>query len=297
MSLFSWKTCHRTCFLFFNYFLSPCLKCSPKKRLSRETCLDFEFSKKNLSVSLFFCRQVPEAGSQLDRLINLFQVATDALLEMEKAMKRDGILLNDKQLACARINSPEGQNYLAGSKFKIRLYFELYFYHNIFYQLLKVLLSDGVRREFRVCESLDNDVSRPTSVWQNLQHDGGRFGHASDLRRVAQHRQSGRARRRREDEDAAGAPQRSDARLPAAPPAHPRRLPADRPAGPDRRHDGHQLVRADRHAEGIRRLLRNHLSRRRQSALQIQSEKNFGPQGGAIPRIFLLPLVGRILNF
>lgn len=40
------------------------------------------------------------------------QVATDALLEMDKAMKRDGIVLNDRQLACARINSQEGQNYL-----------------------------------------------------------------------------------------------------------------------------------------------------------------------------------------
>lgn len=40
------------------------------------------------------------------------QVATDALLEMEKAMKRDDIVVNDRQLACARINSPEGQNYL-----------------------------------------------------------------------------------------------------------------------------------------------------------------------------------------
>ena len=29
-------------------------------------------------------------------------------------MKRDGIKINDKQLACARINSKEGQNYLAG---------------------------------------------------------------------------------------------------------------------------------------------------------------------------------------
>ncbi|KAG8329616.1 hypothetical protein J6590_082168 [Homalodisca vitripennis] len=40
------------------------------------------------------------------------QVATDALVEMEKAMKRDNIETNDRQLACARINSPEGQNYL-----------------------------------------------------------------------------------------------------------------------------------------------------------------------------------------
>ena len=41
------------------------------------------------------------------------QVATDALVEMEAAMARDGIQVNDRQLACARIASPEGQNYLA----------------------------------------------------------------------------------------------------------------------------------------------------------------------------------------
>jgi len=33
------------------------------------------------------------------------QVATDALLSMEKAMSRDKIETNDRQLACARINS------------------------------------------------------------------------------------------------------------------------------------------------------------------------------------------------
>jgi len=41
------------------------------------------------------------------------QVATDALVEMERAMARDNIQVNDRQLACARINSAEGQNYLA----------------------------------------------------------------------------------------------------------------------------------------------------------------------------------------
>ncbi|KAG8225492.1 hypothetical protein J437_LFUL014144 [Ladona fulva] len=40
------------------------------------------------------------------------QVATDALVQMEKAMKRDNIETNDRQLACARISSPEGQDYL-----------------------------------------------------------------------------------------------------------------------------------------------------------------------------------------
>ena len=42
------------------------------------------------------------------------QVATDALVNMEKAMKRDNIFTNDRQLACARIHSEEGQNYLKG---------------------------------------------------------------------------------------------------------------------------------------------------------------------------------------
>jgi len=40
------------------------------------------------------------------------QVATDALVEMEKAMARDNIVVNDRQLACARIQSEAGQNYL-----------------------------------------------------------------------------------------------------------------------------------------------------------------------------------------
>lgn len=40
------------------------------------------------------------------------QVATDALVEMERAMTRDGIRTNDRQLACARIGSEEGQNYI-----------------------------------------------------------------------------------------------------------------------------------------------------------------------------------------
>lgn len=40
------------------------------------------------------------------------QVATDALQQMEKAMARDRIKVNDRQLACARISSPEGQDYL-----------------------------------------------------------------------------------------------------------------------------------------------------------------------------------------
>lgn len=42
------------------------------------------------------------------------QVATDSLVLMEKAMKRDKIDTNDRQLACALIQSSEGQDYLKG---------------------------------------------------------------------------------------------------------------------------------------------------------------------------------------
>lgn len=38
------------------------------------------------------------------------QVATDALVAMETAMARDKIKTNDRQLACAKINSKVGGN-------------------------------------------------------------------------------------------------------------------------------------------------------------------------------------------
>ncbi|XP_052680133.1 RNA-splicing ligase RtcB homolog [Crassostrea angulata] len=42
------------------------------------------------------------------------QVETDDLVAMEKAWKRDSININGKQMACAKIYSPEGQYYLKG---------------------------------------------------------------------------------------------------------------------------------------------------------------------------------------
>ena len=39
----------------------------PQKSLSRETCLDLEIINKNLSVSLFFCRQDAEPRQALSR--------------------------------------------------------------------------------------------------------------------------------------------------------------------------------------------------------------------------------------
>jgi tRNA-splicing ligase RtcB len=42
------------------------------------------------------------------------QIATDALVMMERHMAEEGIVLNDPQLACARIHSDVGQAYLKG---------------------------------------------------------------------------------------------------------------------------------------------------------------------------------------
>ena len=51
-------------------------------------------------------------GADTGAFVNSTQVATDSLVAMETAMARDGIHTNDRQLACARINSKEGQDYL-----------------------------------------------------------------------------------------------------------------------------------------------------------------------------------------
>src|SRR5439155_24102700 len=44
------------------------------------------------------------------------QVCTDYLAQMGDAMKRYGIALPDRQLACVPIQSPEGQSYLAAMR-------------------------------------------------------------------------------------------------------------------------------------------------------------------------------------
>ncbi|KAF6001680.1 hypothetical protein F1559_001370 [Cyanidiococcus yangmingshanensis] len=69
------------------------------------------------------------------------QVATDALVEMERAMARDRIQVNDRQLACARIHSKEGQDYIAGY---------------------------GGGSKLRMGESVVDDVSGSTSIRKGL---------------------------------------------------------------------------------------------------------------------------------
>ena len=72
----------------------------------------------NIPLSLQVAAELGSPERQLPINLNyhlfFYQVATDALVAMEKAMKRDSILVNDRQLACAYINSQEGQDYLAG---------------------------------------------------------------------------------------------------------------------------------------------------------------------------------------
>jgi hypothetical protein len=75
------------------------------------------------------------------------QVATDALLSMEKAMKRDNIETNDRQLACARIHSQVQHN--ISLKYSFFAFLTLYYYRKDKtilkqWQLLPILLGSIV---------------------------------------------------------------------------------------------------------------------------------------------------------
>jgi len=56
------------------------------------------------------------------------QVATDALTVMERAMARDKIDLNDRQLSCARISSKEGKEYLGELIYFMHHYLLLFYW-------------------------------------------------------------------------------------------------------------------------------------------------------------------------
>lgn len=56
------------------------------------------------------------------------QVATDSLVVMEKAMKRDNIVVNDRQLACSRIISVEGKDYFFLIFFSDRLSIRIHYF-------------------------------------------------------------------------------------------------------------------------------------------------------------------------
>jgi len=66
-------------------------------------------------------------------------------------MARDNIVVNDRQLACARINSQEGQDYLVRP-------------HCVrFFLFLRTAVCHGLRSQLRVGESQLDDVPLPPS--------------------------------------------------------------------------------------------------------------------------------------
>ena len=136
-------------------------------------------------------------------------------------MARDGIETNDRQLACARINSTEGQDYLSAMSCAAN-------YAWVNRSSMTFLCRQAFAKMF--------DASP------------GRLGHARGVRRVAQHREDRRAYGGRKVKDASRASKGEHARVPAASPAHPGGLPVHRSAGVDRRHDGDVLVHPHGHA-------------------------------------------------
>lgn len=115
------------------------------------------------------------------------QVATDALLAMEKAMKRDKIEVNDKQLACALIGSQEGQEYLKVTK-ELLVRIDLLWWT----KTNRTFSPKGnvVSRQFRLGESQLDDLPDQAGVLEGVQVHTGRSGHAGDLRRQPQHGQN-----------------------------------------------------------------------------------------------------------
>lgn len=66
-------------------------------------------------------------------------------------MARDNIVVNDRQLACARINSQEGQDYLVCPRDECFVFF------------LSTAVCHGLRSQLCVGESQLHDVSLPPS--------------------------------------------------------------------------------------------------------------------------------------
>ena len=120
------------------------------------------------------------------------QVATDAC-EMEKAMAKDGLELNDRQLACARISSQEGKDYLAAMACAAN-------YAWVNRQSMTFLCRQALK---------------------NLQENRQQLDMNCRLRRLPQHCQNRRARRRRRVKNLTRSPKRIHPCVPSAPPTHP----------------------------------------------------------------------------
>lgn len=94
------------------------------------------------------------------------QVATDALVQMEKAMKRDNIETNDRQLACARINSVEGQDYLKSMAAAAN--FAWVNRSSMTFLSRQVLICNFKQTQFRICyfpRPLQSNSTWPPTIW------------------------------------------------------------------------------------------------------------------------------------
>jgi tRNA-splicing ligase RtcB len=138
------------------------------------------------------------------------QVATDALTAMESAMMRDKLVTNDRQLACARINS------------KVYLSLNIFFMSKPFAGRTGLLGCDGRCGQLCVGEPVEHDLPGATGLRQTVRGRARRPGHERHLRRVAQYRKGGATLGGRAGQDSAGAPQGQHQGFPPTPPSHPR---------------------------------------------------------------------------
>lgn len=143
-------------------------------------------------------------------------------------MKRDKITVNDRQLACARITSQEGQDYLKGMA-AAGNYAWVNRASMTFLTRQVNLLTTQLNAELSDRSLTARHYGCFLGLLQSVHDDAGRPGHARHLRRVPQHRQGGGAHGGRQAEDAAASPQRLHASFPPPPPPDPRGLPGTSP--------------------------------------------------------------------
>ena len=136
------------------------------------------------------------------------QVCTDYLAGMERAVKKYGIQVPDRQLACAPFDSEEAQAYLGAMRAAAN-----YAWAN------RQCLTHWTRQVFeRIFRKSPRDL-----------------GMSRGLRRCPQHRQGRGAPGRRPVHAARRPPEGGDTSLPAGPPGTPGAVPSHRPARPGSR--------------------------------------------------------------
>jgi len=172
------------------------------------------------------------------------QVATDSLVAMEKAMARDNIAVNDRQLACARINSEDGQNYLAGMAAAANF---AWVNRSAMTYLCRQAFAKTFGKSPRELDMhLIYDVSH--NIAKIEEHVGSNF--ALFLAPPFPHLSPPQIDCKRGKKAPSSPPERFNSRLWAASPFNSRRLSVHRPAGSHWGDHGHLQLRANRHGKG-----------------------------------------------